>query len=305
MTTHPRPRGSAGGIGVIRVIESVPGARYTGEMSSPTASIDDRPPAAPDEAPAWRLAVPAAVTLGSVACAAIAAYLLVTMGWDPAAGTIAHPARLFLAAWLVMAAEVFDSLDGVVARLMRATSAFGLQLDSLADAMSFGALPALLIAVAGGGGPWACAAGLAVVGCAVVRVARYNVEKPPVGAPPLYFKGLATPGAGGAIAAWVLLMGFLGSSHRLLAGLDPAWLAQAAGAMQTALPAFGLLIAALMVSNRRYPDLPKHYVRGVKPWWQPAALVAFAALTAPELALAVFFIGYAMFGLVAGRYGRE
>ncbi|MNS51175.1 CDP-alcohol phosphatidyltransferase [compost metagenome] len=262
-------------------------------------------PTAPDAAgPGWRIAVPAAVTLGSVACAATAAYALVSMGWDPAAGTIAHPSHVMWAAWMILAAEVFDSLDGLVARWLKATSPFGLQLDSLADAMSFGAAPALLVAVAGGGTPWSLAAGLAMVLCAVVRVARYNVEKPPEGAPPLYFKGLATPGAGGAIASWVLLAGYLGGSPWTLGTIDAGLRAQLAQALTAGLPAFGLLIAVLMVSNRRYPDLTKHYARGVKPWWH-LVVFAIAVVVAPELALAAFFIGYVLRGLVAGPYAPQ
>lgn len=267
-------------------------------MTSSTAPTDLASPPA-----AWRLAVPAAVTLGSVACAGISAFQIATMGWDPAAGTLAHPEHLAWAAWAIMAAEAFDTVDGNVARLMRATSPFGLQLDSLADAMSFGAAPALLIAAAGGGSPWACAAALCVVGCAVVRVARYNVEKPEDGPPPLYFKGLATPGSGGSIAAWVLLAQFLAGSHWTLAGLDPMLKAQLSGWLLAALPAWGFLVSALMVSTQRYADVPKHYMKGIKPWWQPLALVALGAATSPVIAIALFFIGYALSGLFGGRVG--
>lgn len=253
--------------------------------------------AAPD--PGWRLAVPTLVTLGSVVCAATSLYLVATSGWHPELGTAPAAAHLAGAAWAILLAEVFDTLDGLVARLMRATSAFGLQLDSLADAMSFGVAPALLVAAAGGGSLPACAAALALVCCAVLRVARYNVEKPPEGPPPLYFKGLATPGAGGALAAWVLLAAFL---ERGGLGLEPGLRATIVAGMGTALPYFGLLIAALMVSNRRYPDLPKHYMRKVKPWWQPLVLVAIGVAFGPEIALGLFFIGYALSGLWNGRF---
>ena len=153
--------------------------------------------------PGWRLAVPAAVTLGSVVCAAAAAYQLVTAGWNPAAGMPADPAHLAAAGWLLLLGQFFDLFDGLVARALRATSAFGLQLDSLADFLSFGAVAALLLVVAGDG-PWATGTGVVLVVCAAVRVSRYNVEKPP-DETPLHFRGLTTPGAGGTIASWVLL----------------------------------------------------------------------------------------------------
>lgn len=258
--------------------------------------VDPSPPT-PD--PGWRLAVPTLVTLGSVVCAATALYLVATSGWQPAQGIPPAAAHLAWAAWAILLAEVFDTVDGLVARLMRATSPFGLQLDSLADVLSFGVAPALLVAAASGGSLPGCAAALALVCCAVLRVARYNVEKPPVGPPPLYFKGLATPGAGGALASWVLLAAFF---ERGGFALEPALRASVVSGMAIALPGFALMIAALMVSNRRYPDLPKHYMRRVKPWWQPLLLVAFAVVAGPEPALGLFFIVYALSGLWNGKY---
>jgi CDP-diacylglycerol--serine O-phosphatidyltransferase len=251
---------------------------------------------------ARRLAVPAAVTLASIACAGAAAYQLVTAGWNPGAGAPADPAGLAAAAWFILLAQLFDILDGVVARALRATSPFGLQLDSLADFLSFGAVPALLLAVAGDS-VWASIAALGVVGCAAVRVARYNVEKPPAGTP-LHFKGLVTPGVGGAIASWVLLSRVLADPPAALAPLGSDTLARVADGMLAILPLLGVLLAALMVSDRRYPDVTKFYARGLAPWWPPVALVAIGLVTAPAVPFAVFYLGYAVWGLTAGPFER-
>ena len=249
---------------------------------------------------ARRLAIPAAVTLGSVVCAGAAAYQLVTAGWNPAAGTPADPAHVSLAAWFLMLGQFFDLIDGLVARALNATSTFGLQLDSLADFLSFGATAALLLVVAGNS-RWATAAGLVVVCCAAVRVARYNVEKPP-DVTPLAFKGLTTPGAGGAIASWVLVADALDRPNRILGMLSHPLLERVAAAMYLVLPVLAVLLAGLMISDRRYPDVTKLYVRGLLPRWPLAALAVLGTVTAPSVPFAIYYLGYAVRGLFGGRF---
>jgi CDP-diacylglycerol--serine O-phosphatidyltransferase len=104
----------------------------------------------------------------------------------------------------------FDMLDGRVARMTKTQSAFGLQLDSLADVLSFGAAPALLIyhwslIRFGMGGLVAC---FVYVGCGAIRLARFNVlAMDPSGeplAPPKYIVGLPIPGAAGILVSIVI-----------------------------------------------------------------------------------------------------
>jgi len=58
---------------------------------------------------------------------------------------LASEAHYFLSAIFIIAAAIFDSLDGIVARLLKTSSKFGVELDSLSDVVSFGAAPAFLI----------------------------------------------------------------------------------------------------------------------------------------------------------------
>lgn len=113
------------------------------------------------------------------------------------------------AAALVIAA-MLDGVDGRVARMLRSTTKFGAELDSLADAVSFGVAPAILMYLwvmndAGGIG-WALCLLHAV--CTVLRLARFNTM---VGAPDLppwvhnYFTGVPSP-AGAGIAIMPLIM---------------------------------------------------------------------------------------------------
>lgn len=149
------------------------------------------------------------------------------------------------AALLIVFAMFFDTLDGRVARMTKTESAFGLQIDSLADVVSFGAAPALLIhhwalAPLGLVGTLAC---FAFVACGAIRLARFNVlSTAPSGAPSKpgkYIVGLPIPGAAGILVSIVVADhasgGILGEDRH------PA-----------AILAVTLLMATLMVSNVRF-----------------------------------------------------
>jgi len=90
--------------------------------------------------------LPNLITTGNLACgfAAICfgATAQVLLSTD---GAAAAAAKLETAAWLILLGMVFDALDGKVARMMKATSRFGMEFDSLADLVSFGVAPALLV----------------------------------------------------------------------------------------------------------------------------------------------------------------
>jgi CDP-diacylglycerol--serine O-phosphatidyltransferase len=108
-------------------------------------------------------------------------------------------ANLDRAAIAIGIAIVLDALDGRIARLMGATSQFGLQLDSLADAISFGIAPALLLWGWGLSdikhfGWIAC---FIFVICGVMRLARFNVQSSEL----KHFIGLPIPAAAGVVAS--------------------------------------------------------------------------------------------------------
>jgi CDP-diacylglycerol---serine O-phosphatidyltransferase len=119
------------------------------------------------------------------------------------------------AALLLVFAMVFDMLDGRVARMTKTQSAFGLQIDSLADVLSFGAAPALLMyhlslsRLDWFGLDWlGLAACFAYTACGAIRLARFNVlASDPTGAPTKpskYIVGLPIPGAAGIVVAIVV-----------------------------------------------------------------------------------------------------
>lgn len=131
--------------------------------------------------------VPSALTLLGLCSGATAIWF--ALGGDWKAGVAA-----------IICAAIFDMLDGKLARLFGVSGAFGAQLDSLADLVSFGIAPGVLVYMwtlyhAQGAG-WA----FALIFCAAsaIRLARFNVEQAasePGAAPPSYFTGLPTPAA--------------------------------------------------------------------------------------------------------------
>jgi CDP-diacylglycerol--serine O-phosphatidyltransferase len=123
------------------------------------------------------------------------------------------------AAVAIILGAVLDALDGAVARLVRSPTPFGVQLDSLADVVTFGIAPAVLAYLWGIGGlegvsvpfvqdlknlGWIGSFAFLVGGA--LRLARYNVasqEPAPVSAPPRHFTGMPIPTAAGTVAATV------------------------------------------------------------------------------------------------------
>ena len=106
----------------------------------------------------------------------------------------------------IMVAAIFDGLDGKIARVTRTVSRFGLEYDSLCDAISFGIAPAVLVYLwtlqPFGRLGWLAA--LIYVFCGTLRLARFNTQAHVVGSD--YFNGLPIPAAAFMIASTVLLL---------------------------------------------------------------------------------------------------
>ena len=114
--------------------------------------------------------------------------------------------RFDLAAIGVFCAMVLDSLDGRVARMTNTQSAFGEQMDSLSDMVSFGAAPALIAYewALKGLGRWGWMAAFVYCACAALRLARFNVNTTVVDK--RYFQGLPSPAAAALVTGFIWLM---------------------------------------------------------------------------------------------------
>ncbi|MES2974486.1 MAG: CDP-diacylglycerol--serine O-phosphatidyltransferase [Pseudomonadota bacterium] len=133
--------------------------------------------------------------------------------------------RFDLAAAGIFCAMVLDSLDGRVARMTNTQSAFGEQMDSLSDMVSFGAAPALIAYewALKGLGRWGWIAAFVYCACAALRLARFNVNTGVVDK--RYFQGLPSPAAAALVAGfiWVVTDGGIKGSDYLL-GLSIPWI---------------------------------------------------------------------------------
>ena len=114
--------------------------------------------------------------------------------------------RFDMAAIGVFSAMVLDSLDGRVARMTNTQSAFGEQMDSLADMVSFGAAPALIAYewALKGLGRWGWVAAFVYCACAALRLARFNVNTSVVDK--RYFQGLPSPAGAALMTGFIWIM---------------------------------------------------------------------------------------------------
>lgn len=126
--------------------------------------------------------------------------------------------RFDLAATGVFFAMVLDSLDGRVARMTHTQSAFGEQMDSLSDMVSFGAAPALISYVWAlqSIGRWGWIAAFVYCACTALRLARFNVNTGVVDK--RYFQGLPSPAAAALLAGFIWVMNDQGWD-----GIQLAW----------------------------------------------------------------------------------
>ncbi|MEC7596112.1 MAG: CDP-diacylglycerol--serine O-phosphatidyltransferase [Pseudomonadota bacterium] len=147
-----------------------------------------------------------------------------------------------IAAISIMIAMMWDTLDGRVARLTNTQSAFGAEYDSLADLVSFGLAPALLVYqwTLYELGRFGWLAAFVFLACAALRLARFNTQ---IGiADKRYFQGLPSPAAAGVIASMIWLKIWTFASF----DSDVISLGYYLGAGIT------ILCGLLMVSNVRY-----------------------------------------------------
>ncbi|GIW44802.1 MAG: CDP-diacylglycerol--serine O-phosphatidyltransferase [Candidatus Binatia bacterium] len=191
-----------------------------------------------------------------------------------------------VAAIAILIANVFDALDGRVARLTRTATRFGIEYDSLADLVAFGVAPAMLIYcwALEPWGSWGWLAAALYLTCAALRLARFNVQFDSV--EKRHFVGLPSPAAAEAIAATVLLFyrfGAYGPTDKHLLLL---------------LVTYGL--AGLMVSTFPYFSFKETDLLRRQPFWTLlVAIVLLKLLVAePQVFLFLGFYTYALSGPV-------
>jgi CDP-diacylglycerol---serine O-phosphatidyltransferase len=190
-----------------------------------------------------------------------------------------------LASWFIILAALFDAFDGVMARITKSSSDFGVEFDSLSDVISFGVAPSFLVyrlqlhTLEGTG--MLLSAMPMVFGA--LRLARFNSQL--VSYDKDYFRGLPIPAMAVMIASFVMSFYHEGVS---LNALETSLL----------IPMI-IILSLLMVSSMKYDTVPKFSARGIKQ--HPARFtVAIIGLTAIVItrgqALFPFFVFYVSTG---------
>lgn len=200
------------------------------------------------------------------------------------------------AAIATLAAMVFDSLDGRIARMTHTQSQFGAEYDSLADVVSFGVGPAMVaylwslkFAPGNGMGQLGWIVAFVYTACAALRLARFNVQLG--NTDKRFFQGLASPAAAGLVVTYV-------------------WVAHDLGVSGGSMVAASVLITAisglLMVSNFAYysfKDIGDHRQLPFVATLILVLLYAMASLDPPKVLFGGFAI-YALSGLALSLWTR-
>ena len=205
----------------------------------------------------------------------------------------------------IFAAMVLDGLDGRVARMTHTQSAFGEQMDSLSDMVSFGAAPALVAYMWAlqplGRAGWLAA--FVYCSCAALRLARFNVNTSVVDK--RYFQGLPSPAAAALVAGFIWLTSAMFEAHRDVALFRQ--LISALGGQRVARGDFSWLMFGItlfaglsMVTNTPFYSFKDMRGRRSVPF---VVLVGAALLIAiisiePATMLFLVFVGYALSGYV-------
>ena len=193
------------------------------------------------------------------------------------------------AAWAIVIANIFDGLDGWIARLTNTTTRFGIELDSLSDLVAFGVAPSVMmykwVLMTFGRLGWAAA--FLFVACGALRLARFNIQ---TGAPgSKAFKGMPIPGAATVLASIVIFY------YEFWTGLPEK---------NIFFPFVTILLSLLMVSTIRYHGLKEIDFREKKPFWVLIVfvIVLFILLIQPSTAIFIFAMLYLFWGIIENTY---
>ncbi|MFA7482931.1 MAG: CDP-alcohol phosphatidyltransferase family protein [Vulcanimicrobiota bacterium] len=185
---------------------------------------------------------------------------------------LARGGSIETAAWLLVGAWILDMLDGPLARYLGVESRFGAALDSLADLVSFGVAPALFVA------RHSEPAALIYLAAVLLRLARFQVGAP---GDHLVFQGLPSPAAAMLIAGWFLVF------------------------PELPVVVVSILLSFVMLSKIGYPDLPKHYLKGIRSRAELLLPLMLLIALGPARALLATFSCYCLLApWLSGQVGK-
>ncbi|AKU67912.1 CDP-diacylglycerol--serine O-phosphatidyltransferase [Ottowia sp. oral taxon 894] len=234
--------------------------------------------------------VPNSITLAALFCGFYAIVMAINGRFDYATTSI-------------FAAMILDGMDGRAARMMHAQSAFGEQMDSLCDMVSFGVAPALVAYewALRPLGRWGWIAAFVYCACAALRLARFNVNTAVVDK--RYFQGLPSPAAAALVGGFIWLTSAMLLAHKdvpifrsLFTLLGGAPLER--GDLSWTLFGITLLAGLTMVTNIPYYSFKDLGGRRSMPFVMLVLVALLLAVISIEPATMLFllFVGYALSG---------
>ncbi|MFH1074241.1 MAG: CDP-diacylglycerol--serine O-phosphatidyltransferase [Candidatus Firestonebacteria bacterium] len=250
--------------------------------------------------------IPNLLTSGNLVCGFLAVIFAVTDALKLTSyNDFINP--FVLSSWLVLAAMIFDLLDGIVARMTKTDSQFGKELDSLADLTSFGIAPAVILylSVLRHLGKIGVLIAAVYAVCAALRLARFNIM---IKSDLKNFTGLPTPAAAGVLVSYVLFAQwgewyYVTVPHaNSMAMID--WYNVAVTKFNAYfLPVLMIVVAVLMVSNVKFFSLKQLVIKEKAPFIVMVMIIvaALAVLLRPEPMFFTVTLGYVVFSL--GRAG--
>ncbi|MCL2270570.1 MAG: CDP-alcohol phosphatidyltransferase family protein [Treponema sp.] len=259
--------------------------------------------------------LPSLVTLMNGLCG-FTAIVFATRGldtmWSPYLLPRLNISFFALAGYLIFMGMIADVLDGHIARISKSSSGFGAQLDSLCDAISFGAAPAfLMLKLVEVHSEYlyfqnghilffhrvVYLIAIIYVMCALIRLARFNVETKQDDSAHLSFAGLPSPPAAGLIVSLVIFQ------QDFLPKLTE-WLGESFRAFQAvvvcALPVVTLMAGLLMVTRIPYPHVMNRLLRGKKRFstFVLVVLTLLLVIWNIQIAMVLGFTVFMLYGLV-------
>ncbi len=206
------------------------------------------------------------------------------------------------AAWMIIVCIVIDMIDGKVARWTNTQSLFGIQIDSIADIISFGVAPSFMmykIALARLNTPGIAIALFYVIATAI-RLARFNVSaSEEFSRPALHFEGLPSPAAAGILASFVLSYELFEAGHEITVKIIPLVEKRMPFFFKT-IPITMILVSLMMLSKIYYPGFKKFKFERAQSV-QILALVVVAILlivSYPQNTIFLIFLIYFLIGII-------
>ncbi|MDR3330818.1 MAG: CDP-diacylglycerol--serine O-phosphatidyltransferase [Endomicrobium sp.] len=205
-------------------------------------------------------------------------------------------------AWLLMLAMAFDIMDGRIARLTKATSEFGVQLDSLSDLISFGVAPSVMMyqLVLNSMGKIGISIAVLFVLCSALRLAKFNV-KAQDGIVRVSFSGLPTPASAGLLISFVLSYELFsaGTAESLTFKTIPI-LMDHMPVFFKMMPVVMVILSLLMVSNIPYASFKKMKLSKPKAFRLLVLIVllVFLIIAFPQNTIFILYSLYILSGIL-------